>query len=116
MSNRKWKSRKRKQNKCKWSNGTNIHHRCAISLGGDRVTAGGRDNLIRVSIYSHNAFNRVFGGNPTAEQICEVLNQIWVNPDFEIKFICERKPNVNSESFVSTTRVFSKEKPQGMLF
>lgn len=69
----------------------NRHHRLARSLGGRNTTPKGRNNISVVQLDQHEAFNILFTGNPTPERICSVLNETWVNPDYEVKFISKPK-------------------------
>ena len=60
----------------------NLHHRKAKSLGGR-----GGENLAMVSKKAHQAFNIWAGkGNPTAEEVVDALNTLWVDPAFVVKF------------------------------
>jgi hypothetical protein len=58
----------------------NVHHRCPKSRGGTSNTA----NLSTVPIYLHEAFNALFGGNATAEEVAYILTKIWVDPAYVI--------------------------------
>lgn len=80
------KHKKFKKNKrvcrTKWHEptGYNVHHRLPASRGGGSF----KENLSRVSIKCHNAFNLLFGSNPTAHEVAYVLSNVWIDPRFRI--------------------------------
>lgn len=58
----------------------NVHHRLPKSRGGSSDPS----NLSRVLVEHHNAFNLLFGSNPTAQEVALVLTNIWIDPMYEI--------------------------------
>lgn len=58
----------------------NVHHRLPSSRGGSSDPT----NLSRVPIQHHNAFNLLFGSNPTAHEVAYVLSNVWIDPMYEI--------------------------------
>lgn len=70
---------------CAWDEpkGYNVHHRLPKSRGGSNNPI----NLSRVPVAQHNAFNLLFGGNPTPQEVALVLTNIWIDPKYEI--ICK---------------------------
>lgn len=60
--------------------GTNTHHRRPKSRGGSNNS----DNLATVPIRHHNAYNMLFGSNPLPHEVAKVLNETWIDPQYEI--------------------------------
>lgn len=54
------------------------HRKCRSNGGTDEVR-----NLSRVNMYDHQAWHRLFR-NWEAERISEVINEIWLDPDWEL--------------------------------
>lgn len=75
---------KKKSHKCSWCEPAyykmNIHHRLPRSRGG----VSDDDNLSVVPVILHEAYNLLFGSNPTAEEVVKVLSDIWIDPKYEI--------------------------------
>ena len=63
--------------------GYNVHHRLPASRGGSSF----QENLSRVPIKLHNAFNALFGSNPTAQEVAYVLSNVWIDPAYRIVVI-----------------------------
>ena len=90
MSKRR-KRNKRKTGNSQWSQPnyikTNKHHRLAKSLGGTFSD----ENISVVPICLHEAYNALFGGNATPQQVCKVLTTVWIDPAYVIVCIpkCE---------------------------
>jgi hypothetical protein len=82
MAKHKKKFKRGKRFTCKWHEptGYNVHHRLPASRGGSSCG----DNLSIVPIKLHNAFNQLFGSNPTAHEVALVLTNIWIDPAFRI--------------------------------
>lgn len=57
--------------------GKDRHHRRCKSNGGHN----GPNNISIVERVKHNAFHTLFG-NKTTEEITEVLNRVWINPNY----------------------------------
>jgi hypothetical protein len=57
------------------------HHRKARSLGGTNI----RSNISKVRTADHQAFHRLFGPG-LVQNIAEILNAIWIDPDYELVF------------------------------
>jgi hypothetical protein len=57
-----------------------LHHRKPKSLGGTRE----RRNIALVPEHKHKAFNLLFTGNPTPWKIATVINETWIDPDYEV--------------------------------
>lgn len=55
------------------------HHRLPKSLGGKRTP----ENISRVRRTQHEAWHTLFG-NMTAFQIAEVINEVWLDPNFKM--------------------------------
>jgi len=32
----------------------------------------------------HNAFNKLFGSNPTAHEVAKILSDVWIDPKYVI--------------------------------
>jgi len=58
----------------------NVHHRLPKSRGG----CSDSTNLSRVLIQHHEAYNLLFGSNPTAQEVAYVLTNVWIDPMYEI--------------------------------
>lgn len=76
--------RKKKRNnsskKCNKPTGYNVHHRLPKSRGG----SGNSSNLSTVPIRLHNIYNELFGSNPTAHEVAQILTDVWIDPRYEI--------------------------------
>lgn len=73
--------RRRRKSSCKWCEPRyNVHHRLPKSRGG----ASNPENLSKVLVEHHNAFNLLFGSNPTAQEVAYVLSTVWIDPAYEI--------------------------------
>ena len=59
-------------------NATNKHHRRPKSLGGTASDA----NISIVPIILHEAYNALFGGNATPQQVASILTKVWIDPDY----------------------------------
>lgn len=66
---------------------TNKHHRKAKSLGG----SASERNISIVPIRLHEAYNSLFGGNATPQQVASILNKVWIDPDYVIVAIPKDK-------------------------
>ena len=62
--------------------GYNRHHRLPKSRHG----SNSKSNISVVPIRSHQAYNAIFGGNPTAQEVVQQLNERWIDPAYEIVF------------------------------
>ena len=83
MSKRSKRRHNRRQGSCntQWCEPRyNVHHRLPKSRGG----CSDPENLSRVPIQHHNAFNLLFGSNPTAHEVAQVLSDVWIDPMYEI--------------------------------
>lgn len=60
------------------------HHRKPRSLGGNSADK----NMSHVSVSKHRAWHTLFG-NYTPEQIIRIINNTWLDPDYEL--IAKRK-------------------------
>lgn len=82
MKEDKIMSKKRHNNSgCKWCEPKyNVHHRLPKSRGGSNDNS----NLSYVEVEKHQAYNLLFGSNPTAEEVVAVLTAIWIDPSYEI--------------------------------
>lgn len=58
----------------------NVHHRLPKSRGG----ANCDENLSRVPVYLHEAYNALFGSNPTPDEVALILTNVWIDPHYEI--------------------------------
>jgi len=67
------------------------HHRKPRSLGGDNKN----ENIIIVSQELHRAWHLLFQ-NLTPEQICTVINTMWLDPDYY--FICKKRSDIHKDS------------------
>ena len=80
------KRRKNKQRKstsgtwCKPNYANSVHHRLPKSRGG----ANSPENYSTVPVHLHQAYNALFGGNPTAEEVVKILTDIWIDPCYVI--------------------------------
>ena len=63
------------------------HHRLPKSLGGKRNS----ENISRVKRKQHEAWHILFG-NMTAFQIAEVINGVWLDPNFKFHLIQRSNP------------------------
>lgn len=72
--------KRRKWNKPAYVDGYNVHHRLPRSRGGQSTP----ENLSIVPKEYHEAYNLLFGGNPTAQEVCKVLNEIWIDPAYRL--------------------------------
>jgi len=61
------------------------HHRKPRSIGG----SGQSRNISMVPQYKHVAWHQLFC-NYTAEQIAGIINEVWIDPDFEL--VVRRRP------------------------
>lgn len=61
------------------------HHRCPESRDGRDVPR----NISRVPITKHRAWHTLFK-NYTPQMIADIINKIWLDPDYE--FVVVRKP------------------------
>jgi len=61
------------------------HHRRPRSIGGSNKDC----NISLVYRDQHTAWHQLFR-NFEAEQIAEIINRTWLDPDYE--FVCVRKP------------------------
>jgi hypothetical protein len=62
--------------------GYNRHHRLPKSRHG----SNSKSNISVVPIRAHQAYNAIFGGNPTADEVVQQLNDRWIDPAYEIEF------------------------------
>jgi len=70
------KGRRRTDSTSKWYKPHyNQHHRLPKSRGGTNATS----NLSRVPVRLHNAFNELFGSNPTAHEVAQILSDVWID-------------------------------------
>lgn len=79
----KYKKRKNaKRYRGKWHepSGYNVHHRLPKSRGGSNDSS----NLSTVPKRLHNIFNELFGSNPTAHEVAQILTDTWIDPAYEI--------------------------------
>lgn len=60
------------------------HHRKPRSIGGENEER----NISRVSTLEHRAWHSLFH-NFTPEKICEIINEVWIDPDYEV--LCRKK-------------------------
>ena len=60
--------------------GTNVHHRLPRSRGG----SSNASNLSVVPKRLHNMYNELFGSNPTAHEVAEILTETWIDPAYHI--------------------------------
>ena len=78
------KGRKKRSKGGTWAKpnyGFNLHHRLPSSRGGTSI----QSNLSRVPVQMHEAFNLLFGGNPTAHEVAEVLSNVWIDYKYVIE-------------------------------
>lgn len=69
------------KNKGKKVSGTNVHHRHTRWTGGN----SNPENLSRVSIREHNAYNLMFNdGHMHPTEIARKLTAIWIDPQWEL--------------------------------
>jgi hypothetical protein len=71
---------------------TDRHHKKCQSKGGKRYV-NGHHNIVRVPVFKHQAWHTLFG-NLSAQDICAIINQIWLDPEY--KFICVKRERGNS--------------------
>ena len=62
-----------------------LHNRKPTSIGGSRH---GKRNHSRVTRIQHQAWHTLFS-NHTAQTIVSIINEKWIDPDYEI--ICVKK-------------------------
>ena len=68
--------------------GYNRHHRKPKSLGG-------RNNPENISIVQkrhHQMFNELFGSNPTAHEVAQILTDVWIDPKYRIVVVLKDQP------------------------
>lgn len=65
-----------------------LHHRQPKSKGGGDFTKGGRKNTVLVQRQFHQAWHLLFG-NREAVEIAEIINNEYLDPDYE--FVCRKK-------------------------
>ena len=70
----------------------NRHHKKPRSRGGKRYV-NGHHNIVKVSVVKHRAWHTLFE-NLTPQEICAIINQIWLDPDH--KFVCTKRERGNS--------------------
>jgi len=88
LGRKKRRSTKRSGGKrCSWcqpsyihGGGTNVHHRLPKSRGGTYD----EQNLSTVPRHLHDAYNALFGSNPTAHEVARVLSEVWIDPKYRI--------------------------------
>jgi hypothetical protein len=61
------------------------HHLHPKSRGGTNKAS----NISIVPKTAHRAFNLLFGGNATPQQIANTLNNVWISKEY--KFVVERR-------------------------
>lgn len=61
------------------------HHRLPRSLNGNRHVVNGHNNISYVQQNHHRAWHNIFR-NYTAQEICAIINDVWLDPNY--KFIC----------------------------
>ena len=59
---------------------TNRHHRKPKSRGGSNSP----ENISRVPIRLHHAYNELFGSNPLAHEVARTLSTTWIDPAYDI--------------------------------
>ena len=64
------------------------HHRKPTSIGG----TDDPHNISFVPYNQHNAWHLLFS-NMTAQTICAIINEKWLNPEYE--FVCRRRNEGN---------------------
>jgi hypothetical protein len=62
-----------------------LHHRKPTSIGGSRRDKRNLSWIIRIQ---HRAWHILFS-NHTAETICAIINEKFLDPDYE--FVCQRR-------------------------
>lgn len=73
--------KKHRKHKCKWNQPNyNTHHRLPKSRGG---TSSER-NCSQVPTELHNAYNLLFGSNPTAHEVASILSAHWIDPAYRL--------------------------------
>jgi hypothetical protein len=81
MSKHKKRRRSRGTDSSQWCKPQyNVHHRLPKSRGG----CSDDSNLSRVLVHHHEAFNTLFGGNPKAHEVAQILSDVWIDPMYEI--------------------------------
>jgi hypothetical protein len=65
---------------CKKKNQRDVHHRKPTSIGGTNEDR----NLSSVRKSHHEHWHGIFG-NKTAQQICDYINDVWLDPDYKFK-------------------------------
>ena len=58
----------------------NVHHRLPRSRGGVDTP----QNRSIVPVRLHEAYNALFGSNPTAQEVASILSAVWIDPSFTI--------------------------------
>jgi len=72
---------RRQRNVSKWNKPNyNTHHRLPKSRGGTNASS----NLSLVSTELHNAYNVLFGSNPTAHEVASILSAHWIDPAYRL--------------------------------
>lgn len=82
-------SKKRERARNEW----NWHHRKPKKLGGSGKATS--PNMIEVRIVQHRAWHTLFGIK-TPKEIADTINQIWLDPDWEMVAIKKGETNGNS--------------------
>ena len=57
-----------------------LDHVLPKSRGG----ANTEENLSTVPVYLHEAYNALFGSNPTPDEVALILTSVWIDPRYEI--------------------------------
>jgi hypothetical protein len=70
----------------------NRHHRKPRSKGGAHFV-NGHHNIVKVPVPKHRFWHGLFE-NLSAQDICAIINEIWLNPEY--KFICVKREKGNS--------------------
>lgn len=73
----------------------NWHHRRPKKLGGSgKLTS---PNMIHVPIVQHRAWHTLFGVK-TPQEIADIINRTWLDPDWEVIAIRKDKKDATSDS------------------
>jgi hypothetical protein len=73
--------KKHKKSRCEWRQPDyNHHHRLPRSRGG--TDASRNVSIVRTDL--HDAYNLLFGSNPTAQEVVDILSAHWIDPDYRL--------------------------------
>ena len=78
-----WQSRRRRKEVVSTppTEGTwNKHHRKPLCQGGEDVPG----NIVWCKKYRHIAWNSLFNGKMSVQEIAHILNNYWIDPEYEL--------------------------------